>query len=127
MGPQSRALSPLSHLFIYFLFFLFKFRTNTCNSLPSAFPPFLIQNVPLKLAHRPLNLSIFYHGEKHLNLSLHLFITCHLYFLLHPLFSSLLLPICVFPTTFISVNLPLFVFFMSSTDAAPGFQEIVDY
>lgn len=51
-----------------------------------SFPLFWFSSSPskevfLKLAHHRLNLSIFCRGEKHLNLSLHLFITCHLQFL----------------------------------------------
>lgn len=73
-------------------------------SFPCPFPPsslgFLFflssKDAPsLTLPHHGLNLSIFCHGEKHLNLSLHLFITCHLRFLLLLPFLSPPLHLCV--------------------------------
>lgn len=68
--------------------------------------------------HRPLNLFNFLPREKHLNLSLHLFITATFTrFSTH--FSSPLLSICdcVFSTTFVSARLLLLTF---STDTLLG-------
>lgn len=97
MGPQSPALSSL----LFFvtindylvLFVLISHAHFHCFLL--IFSLLSSKMALLKLAHQPLNLSIFCHGEKHLNLSLHLFITCHLHFLLHPPFLSPPLHLCM--------------------------------
>lgn len=71
---------------------------------------FVLQRCSPRPPHHSLNLSIFCHGEKHLNLSLHLFITCHLRFLLLLPFLSPPLHLCVFP----AARLLLFMPFASS-------------
>lgn len=101
--------------------FGFVFPLSSCSSYsPSlVFRTFFFvfsssKDAPLALPHHSLNLSIFCHGEKHLNLSLHLFITCHLRF---PLLLPSLSPplhLCVFP----AAPLLLFMPFASSVSIA---------
>lgn len=64
----------LSHPFQCHLFYSFSFLSSKV--------------VLLRLAHQPLDFLIFCRVEKHLNLSLRLFITCPLHFCLQPLFLS---------------------------------------
>lgn len=79
---------PFDYLFFFFVL-----------SLPPHldFLFFVLQRCSPRPPHHSLNLSIFCHGEKHLNLSPHLFITCHLCFLLLLPFLSPPLHLCVFP------------------------------
>lgn len=87
-----------------------------CPFPPSSFGFFgflCSKGAPHAPSHHSLNLSIFCHGEKHLNLSLHLFITCHLRFLLLLPFLSPPLHLCVFP----AAPLLLFMPFASSVSA----------
>lgn len=102
---------PSLHLLTAFWLFFFRF-----SSPPS-------EQVLLRLAHQPLHLSIFCHGEKHLNLSLHLFITCHLHFLLHPLSFSppLHLCICVLNNLYIRQTPPASALYVLYNRHSPGF------
>lgn len=90
MGLQSHALSVSSpacfcpHLLpvVSFVSFFFCLHSSSLFSFYLFIYLFICflpsKELLLKLSHQPLNLSIFCHGKKHLNLSLHLFITCHL-------------------------------------------------
>lgn len=73
-------LSPfITGCLLRFFFLLFAFTLTLFLLFIYLFICFLpSKELLLKLSHQPLNLSIFCHGKKHLNLSLHLFITCHL-------------------------------------------------
>lgn len=124
-------LSPPLHVSVRIYYrlspsFLFSFLCIHPHSFPSIylFICFLpSKELLLKLSHQPLNLSIFCHGKKHLNLSLHLFITCHLQLLPFStsLSLSLLLSIClcVFPITFLRIELLLLVTSVFSANAVP--------
>lgn len=117
MTAELCSFSPLTvESFCVFFFFLFGGVTHCSSLLPHLHFCFLSsKDAPLTLLHHSLNLSIFCHGEKHLNLSLHLFITCHLRFLLLLPFLSPPLHLCVFP----AAQLLLFMPFASSISIAP--------
>lgn len=105
MTTESCPSSPLTVSF----FFLTLFVLSLPPRLDVLF--FVLQRGAPRPPHHSLNLSIFCHGEKHLNLSLHLFIACHLRFLLLlPFLSPPPLHLCVFP----AARLLLFMPFASS-------------
>lgn len=118
VGPERLALCSLPFFASTFRDFFFLFLLFFCFSFQTSFHLvfiFLLKHGAPQTCFIGLSIfSIFCHGEKHLNLSLHLFITATFtHFSTH--FSSPLLSICdcVFSTTFVSARILLLTF---STD-----------